>query len=32
MAEDMNLEVAHKLIEREETVRESRRWEESSRL
>jgi hypothetical protein len=28
MPEDMNLEVAHKLTEREEPVRESRRWEE----
>src|SRR4029450_1971508 len=28
MPEDMNLEVAHKLTEREEAVRESRRWEE----
>jgi hypothetical protein len=28
MAEDMNLEVAHKLTEREETVKEGRRWEE----
>src|SRR5215216_5288720 len=28
MPEDMNLEVAHKLTEREQTVRESRRWEE----
>jgi hypothetical protein len=29
MAEDMNLEVAHKLTEREEPVGESRRWEEA---
>jgi hypothetical protein len=28
MPEDMNLEVAHKLSEREEAVRENRRWEE----
>ena len=28
MPEDMNLEVAHKLTEREHPVRESRRWEE----
>ena len=28
MPEDMNLEVAHKLTEREEPVKESRRWEE----
>src|SRR5215217_2659645 len=28
MPEDMNLEVAHKLTEREQPVRESRRWEE----
>ena len=28
MPEDMNLEVAHKLTEREEPVRESRRGEE----
>src|SRR4029450_1555265 len=28
MPEDMNLEVAHKLTEREETVKEGRRWEE----
>jgi hypothetical protein len=28
MAEDMNLEVAHKLTEREEPVRENRRREE----
>jgi hypothetical protein len=28
MPEDMNLEVAHKLTEREEPVRGSRRWEE----
>src|SRR5688572_27279918 len=28
MPEDMNLEVAHKLAEREQPVRESRRWEE----
>jgi hypothetical protein len=28
MPEDMNLEVAHKLTEREEAVRENRRWEE----
>ena len=29
MPEDMNLEVAHKLSEREQTVRENRRWEEA---
>jgi hypothetical protein len=28
MAEDMNLEVAHKLTEREQPIRESRRWED----
>src|SRR4029453_18451915 len=28
MPEDMNLEVAHKLTEREQPIRESRRWEE----
>ena len=28
MPEDMNLEVAHKLTEREQPVRDSRRWEE----
>jgi len=28
MPEDMNLEVAHRLTEREQPVRESRRWEE----
>jgi hypothetical protein len=28
MPEDMNLEVAHKLTEREQPVRENRRWEE----
>jgi hypothetical protein len=29
MPEDMNLEVAHKLTEREQTTRENRRWEEA---
>jgi hypothetical protein len=29
MPEDMNLEVAHKLTEREQTVGENRRWEEA---